>query len=283
MNVHVCTCIDIPLQSSLNALQAPASRHQVSGSNSVQLQLISLMQTLVAQHQQGKQQQQQQQQQQKPQQSQDLSSAITQKAEEILQMQTSLPQTSALLPSCTGPGTATHSTASSATCSTSSTAGTTASLPSSVTSTDISEGAIQAAILDNLFVNQPQSGASNSSRLFQTSSDTVNQLLRGLSTGKSHSDSIHRLSRETASVLPTFAKALESSVRSHPPTSGPTGDNNDETGEDVEDEGGVDDGSKTPLSGTQFYMHVYIYAVTIFKLVVCTCTVHVHVVERMYM
>lgn len=256
MNVHVCTCIDIPLQSSLNALQAPASRHQVSGSNSVQLQLISLMQTLVAQHQQGKQQQQQQ---QKLQQSQDLSSAITQKAEEILQMQTSLPQTSALLPSRTGPETATHSTAtSSTTCSTSSTAGTTASLPSSVTSTDISEGAIQAAILDNLFVNQPQSGASNSSRLFQTSSDTVNELLRGLSTGKSHSDSIQRLSRETASVLPTFAKALESSVRSHPPTSTPAGDNDDETGEDVEDEGVVDDGSKTPLSGTQFCMHVYV-------------------------
>lgn len=253
-------CIDIPLQSPLNALQPTASGNQIGGSNSVQLQLISLMQTLVAQHQQGKQQQQQQQlQQQKSQQSQDLSSAITQKAEEILQMQTSIPQTSTLLPTCTGSDTAVHSTAPSTTCATSSTANTTLPVPSPVTS-DISEGAIQAAILDNLFVNQPQSGASNSSRLFQTSSDTVNQLLRGLSMGKSHSDSIQRLSQETASVLPTFAKALESSVRSHPTPNAPEGDDDDEAGEDVEDEGVVDDDSRTPMSGT-YIVHVHLACV----------------------
>lgn len=242
-------CIEIPLQGSLNALQPQTSRHQISGSSSVQLQLISLMQSLVAQHQQGKRQQQPQQpQQQQSQQSQDLSSAITQKAEEILQMQTSIPQTSMLMPSCTGSETAVHNTVSSATCSTSTTASTTTSVPSSVTCADISEGAIQAAILDNLFVNQPPSGASNSSRLFQTSSDTVNQLLRGLSTSRSHSDAIQRLSEETANVLPTFAKALESSVLSHPTASAPPGDS--EAGEEVEDEGVVDDGSRTPMSGT---------------------------------
>ena len=54
--------------------------------------------------------------------------------------------------------------------------------------------------------------------IFNTSSDTVNELLRGLSS-TSEADSIKNLSEETASVLPSFAKVLGQS--SQPLTDGP--------------------------------------------------------------
>ena len=56
-------------------------------------------------------------------------------------------------------------------------------------------------ILDNVL--NPEEKTS----IFNTSSDTVNKLLRGLSS-TSETDSIRKLSEETASVLPSFAKAL---------------------------------------------------------------------------
>ena len=55
--------------------------------------------------------------------------------------------------------------------------------------------------------------------IFNTSSDTVNELLRGLSS-TSEADSIKKLSEETASVLPSFAKVLGQS--SQPLTDGPS-------------------------------------------------------------
>ena len=56
-------------------------------------------------------------------------------------------------------------------------------------------------ILDNVL--NPEEKVS----IFNTSSDTVNKLLRGLSS-TCETDSIRKLSEETASVLPSFAKAL---------------------------------------------------------------------------
>ena len=56
-------------------------------------------------------------------------------------------------------------------------------------------------ILDNVL--NPEEKTS----IFNTSSDTVNKLLRGLSS-TNETDSIRKLSEETASVLPSFAKAL---------------------------------------------------------------------------
>ena len=88
---------------------------------------------------------------------------------------------------------------------------------------EIPESDIQAAILDNLFGSHTPSsgGPAPSSRVFQTSSDTVDQLLRGLNT-RSQSESIQKLSRETACVLPTFARALESSITLPPSSSAPS-------------------------------------------------------------
>ena len=56
-------------------------------------------------------------------------------------------------------------------------------------------------ILDNVLNPEEKSS------IFNTSSDTVNKLLRGLSSAN-ETDSIRKLSEETASVLPSFAKAL---------------------------------------------------------------------------
>lgn len=50
-------------------------------------------------------------------------------------------------------------------------------------------------------------------KMFNTSSDTVNNLLRGLSCTK-ESESIKKLTEETANVLPTFAKVLGQSTQS---------------------------------------------------------------------
>lgn len=58
-------------------------------------------------------------------------------------------------------------------------------------------------ILDVLDVDEKVS-------IFNTSSDTVNRLLRGLSS-TNQNDSIKKLTEETASVLPSFAKALDKS------------------------------------------------------------------------
>ena len=144
---------------------------------------------------------------------------------------------------------------------------------SAVQTGNFTEGEIQAAILDNFFSHQSTGAdtAASSTRLFQTSSDTVNQLLRGLNT-RTQSESIQRLSRETASVLPTFARALESSVDFQTATirddSGATGESIGDGqrvgrgGREEEEEGDVggEDGSgtadydedrtPTPLSGT---------------------------------
>ena len=59
-------------------------------------------------------------------------------------------------------------------------------------------------ILDNVLSSEEKTS------IFNTSSDTVNKLLRGLSS-TSETDSIRKLSEETASVLPSFAKALDQS------------------------------------------------------------------------
>ena len=55
--------------------------------------------------------------------------------------------------------------------------------------------------------------AESHGKMFNTSSDTVNNLLRGLSCTK-ESESIKKLTEETANVLPTFAKVLGQSTQS---------------------------------------------------------------------
>ena len=230
---HTVTHLHVP-SCSQGVSQLPSTA--AAPSPNVQQQLITLLQTLVVQQQQRKQQQQQQQLQQQQQQEtmqennqqqalqhvQDLSSAITRKAEEILQMQSSLPQNTAInlsnnpaVPSTLSPSpSSTPVTTSVPVCTTVSVPILSAedSVPTSVP--HIREGDIQSAILNNLFAhNTSGPGSVNSARLFQTSSDTVDQLLRGLNT-KTQSESIQKLSRDTASVLPTFARVLESSIGS---------------------------------------------------------------------
>lgn len=79
---------------------------------------------------------------------------------------------------------------------------------------DISQGLSQGVndvILNNFLAEHPVAvDSSGSSKLFNTSSDTVNELLRGLGSRR-QDDSIKRLSEETANVLPTFARALDKS------------------------------------------------------------------------
>ena len=154
--------------------------------------------------------------------------------------------------------------------------------------TDIPDGDIQAAILDNLFVNYSAGGKSpKSTQLFHTSSDTVDQLLRGLNT-RTQSDSIQKLSRETASVLPTFARVLESSVSFQSPSSpanasvGHDGGGSvssekgaGEEGEEEEEEGreggsdiGEDEREPTP-AGMKYIVHVRVYNVQC--IYTCTC------------
>ena len=55
-----------------------------------------------------------------------------------------------------------------------------------------------------------ESIAESREEIFNTSSDTVNNLLRGLSCTK-EAESIKRLTEETANVLPTFTKVLDRS------------------------------------------------------------------------
>ena len=181
--------------------------------SSVQQQLISFLQTLVIQQQQRKQQQEYQQPHTTLQPAHDLSSAITKKAKEILQMQSSLP-----IPMST---IAVASSTSSITTTSSVTASNTAANIHPVTNTvsnspDIPDSDIEAAMLNNFLSDQATgsrvSGSHLTSRLFHTSSDTVDQLLRGLSTKTHSTDSIRKLSQDTACVLPTFARALQSSM-----------------------------------------------------------------------
>ena len=79
---------------------------------------------------------------------------------------------------------------------------------------DISQGLSQGVnevFLNNFLAEHPVAAdSSGSSKLFNTSSDTVNELLRGLGSRR-QDDSIKRLSEETANVLPTFARALDKS------------------------------------------------------------------------
>lgn len=280
MYMYVYTSIPFCVQGGSAASKQTSATHNPS----VQRQLITLLQTLVIQHQQKQQQQKmnKDQQQEPPQ---DLSSAITKKAEEILQMQSSLhqkttqPPNTFSVPSTDTPTTTTIST----------TVGTKDAVLSSdvVLSTpaiqpDISEGDVQAAILDNLFVEHTTGAGTltNSTRLFHTSSDTVDQLLRGLNT-RSQKESIQKLSQETASVLPTFARVLESSVKFQQPSSGllttsssaTMNDNSNEVGnKEVKDGEGEEEGSGdlgkderelTPasMSGMKTpYMYTYMFA-----------------------
>ena len=79
---------------------------------------------------------------------------------------------------------------------------------------DISQGLSQGVnevFLNNFLAEHPVAADSTgSSKLFNTSSDTVNELLRGLGSRR-QDDSIKRLSEETANVLPTSARALDKS------------------------------------------------------------------------
>ena len=77
----------------------------------------------------------------------------------------------------------------------------------------IPEEEIQSTVLDNFFAERPVCYSSSEAKHFNTSSDTVNKLLRGLSSIKP-SESIQKLSEETSDVLPTFAKALGQSFLS---------------------------------------------------------------------
>ena len=190
-------------QGSVSGSQQP-----VASNPTVQQQLVALLQTLVVQHQQRKQQQMMETRQAEQHQH-DLSSAITRKAEEILQMQSSLPPKTVPMFSTGGALTTTTSLCGEGPATTSE-----PPAPALAAQPDIHESHIQAAILNNLFATgraTTSAGAADSTRVFQTSSDTVDQLLRGLSS-RSESDSIHKLSQDTACVLPTFAKALQSSV-----------------------------------------------------------------------
>lgn len=66
--------------------------------------------------------------------------------------------------------------------------------------------------LDNL-LDLEEKVTESHGKMFNTSSDTVNNLLRGLSCTK-ESESIKKLTEETANVLPTFAKVLGQSTQS---------------------------------------------------------------------
>jgi len=88
---------------------------------------------------------------------------------------------------------------------------------------ELSQG-VNEAILDHFLAEHPTAlDSSSTSKLFQTSSDTVNELLRGLDSRR-QDDSIKRLSEETASVLPTFARALDHSLLSPTTTEEPSSD-----------------------------------------------------------
>ena len=91
-----------------------------------------------------------------------------------------------------------------------------ASVQAAVTSNqagNISERDLQSTLVDNFLAEGVATDSTSVSKLFNTSSDTVNNLLRGLSSVKP-SNSIQKLSEETADVLPTFAKALGDSFLS---------------------------------------------------------------------
>lgn len=127
-------------------------------------------------------------------------------------MQSSLP---VQLPSTTTT-TAANSSVSTISSVTVSNTANTQPLTSTVTdSPDIPDSDIEAAILNNFLSGQATStvgGSHPTSQLFHTSSDTVDQLLRGLSTKTQTAESIIKLSQDTACVLPTFARALQSSM-----------------------------------------------------------------------
>lgn len=79
-----------------------------------------------------------------------------------------------------------------------------------------SDPELQNVIFNNLLAEHVpnlnvEGSPSSKSMLFHTSSDTVNDLLRGLSATPAVVGSIERLSKETEAVLPSFAKALVSS------------------------------------------------------------------------
>lgn len=74
-------------------------------------------------------------------------------------------------------------------------------------SSDILSTDIQGVVVQNYLSEQK----STDDKLL-TSSDTVNELLRGFSSTNSSEESILKLSKETESVLPSFSKVLENST-----------------------------------------------------------------------
>ncbi len=108
---------------------------------------------------------------------------------------------------------------------------------------EMDERDLHTSVLDN-FLTEGGDKSTGVSNMFYTSSDTVNKLLQGLSSVKP-SESIQKLSEETADVLPTFAKALGNSFltsagpsQESPPNEHP-GDNEGDGTEHKDDQAGV--------------------------------------------
>ena len=92
-------------------------------------------------------------------------------------------------------------------------AGTSAQEPhSEAAANEPKDDVLLAGGLDNLLEFE-EKVVESQGKVFNTSSDTVNNLLRGLSCSK-ESESIKKLTEETANVLPTFAKVLGQSTQS---------------------------------------------------------------------
>ncbi|XP_064400576.1 mucin-2-like isoform X2 [Halichondria panicea] len=110
---------------------------------------------------------------------------------------------------------------------------------------EMDERDLHTSVLDN-FLTEGGDKSTGVSNMFYTSSDTVNKLLQGLSSVKP-SESIQKLSEETADVLPTFAKALGNSFltsagpsQESPPNEHP-GDNEGDGTEHKDDQAGTRD------------------------------------------
>ena len=102
-------------------------------------------------------------------------------------------------------------------------------------------------VLDNL-LDLGGKGTESQEKVFNTSSDTVNNLLRGLSSTR-ESESIKKLSEETANVLPTFAKALGQSTQPKSPFASELSSPEEQHQENIED-------NKVGASGTCTYIYI---------------------------
>ncbi len=175
--------------------------------STVQHQLSVLLKTLILQQQQRQQQQQhqqqhqQQQQQQQQQQRKHLNVQTTSVKGTHLtkEKQPMVVTSSKILTEAAGPS----SQATLSPVDSKATAG------SGGVEREITEAEVEGAILENFLKvrDGDVESSSSASRFIHTSSDTVNELLRGFSV-KRQDKSIQKLSEETADVLPSFAKAL---------------------------------------------------------------------------